>query len=406
MTGAEVLARVVVVGAGLGGLRAAEGLRAAGYSGHITIVGDEPLLPYNRPPLSKEALKTGIEADGLYFRRRASVDDVEWRLGTGVDHVNVETPAVVLTDGTVLPFAGLVVATGIRTRRLPIPGPEIGRYGLRTMADAVNLRKHLKPGARLLVIGAGFIGCEVAATARLLGVEVDVVALDAEPMIRPLGPDVGAALRKRHEQHGVRFHLGHTVDHFEGDGRVESAVLDDGTVLKADVVLEAVGSVPNTESLANTGADLTDGVLADDNLRVVGVPFAAVAVGDVARYPNLRFDDVPRRIEHWNLPTETGRRAGATLAALMAGSDLPSEVFAPLPAFWSDQYDHQLQSYGQPDLGDEVVVVEGDLSGPSIVEYRRAGDVVGVLGIDRTAALMPWRKALLERPVQRVSPRP
>ena len=392
---------VVVVGAGLGGLRAAEGVRAAGYTGHITIVGDEPHLPYNRPPLSKEALKTGIEADALHFRRRASVDDVQWQLGAGVDHLDVETPAVVLTDGTVLPFEGLVAATGIRTRRLPIPGPEVGRYGLRTMADAIELREHLKPGAHLLVLGAGFIGCEVAATARLLGAEVNVVALDAEPMVRPLGPVVGAALRKRHEDHGVTFYLGHTVDHFEGDGRVERAVLDDGTVLQADAVLEAIGSIPNTEWLANTGADIADGVLVDEHLRIVGVPFAAVAVGDVARYANPRFDDVPRRIEHWNLPTETGRRAGATLAALIAGTDMPEDVFAPLPAFWSDQYEHQLQSYGQPGLGDEVVVVEGDLTGPSIVEYRRAGEVVGVLGIDRTAALIPWRKALLERPVQR-----
>jgi NADPH-dependent 2,4-dienoyl-CoA reductase/sulfur reductase-like enzyme len=269
------------------------------------------------------------------------------------------------------------------------------------MSDAIDLREHLKPGAHLLVLGAGFIGCEVAATARLLGAEVNVVALDAEPMVRPLGPVVGAALRKRHEDHGVTFYLGHTVDHFEGDGRVERAVLDDGTVLQADAVLEAIGSIPNTEWLANTGADIADGVLVDEHLRIVGVPFAAVAVGDVARYANPRFDDVPRRIEHWNLPTETGRRAGATLAALIAGTEMPEDVFAPLPAFWSDQYEHQLQSYGQPGLGDEVVVVEGDLTGPSIVEYRRAGDVVGVLGIDRTAALIPWRKALLERPVQR-----
>ena len=393
---------VVVVGAGLGGLRAAEGVRAAGYTGPVTIVGDEPHLPYNRPPLSKEALKTGIEADALHFRRRGSVDDVEWRLGAGVDHVDVSIPAVVLTDGSVVPFDGLVAATGIRTRRLPIPGPEAGRYGLRTMADAIDLRSHITPGSHLLVLGAGFIGCEVAATAIGLGASVNVVALDPEPMVRPLGPVVGAALRKRHEEHGVHFHLGRTVKQFEGDGRVERAVLDDGTVLPADVVLEAIGSIPNTEWLADTGADLADGVLVDDHLRIVGVPFPAVAVGDVARYANPRFDDVPRRIEHWNLPTETGKRAGATLAAMLNGTDLPADVFAPLPAFWSDQYQHQLQSYGQPGLGNEVVVVEGDLTGPSIVEYRLDGDVVGVLGIDRTAALIPWRKALLERPVRRV----
>ena len=391
---------VVVVGAGLGGLRAAEGVRAAGYDGHITIVGDEPHLPYNRPPLSKEALKTGIEADSLHFRRRSSIDDVEWRLGAGVDRIDTSSRSVVLTDGTQLPFVGLVAATGIRTRRLPIPGPSGGRYGLRTMADAIELRTHLHEGAHLLVLGAGFIGCEVAATARGLGADVSVVALDVEPMIRPLGPVVGAALRKRHEERGVTFYLGHTVERFEGADRVVRAVLDDGTLLDVDAVLEAIGSVPNTEWLAGTGADIADGVLVDEHLRIVGVDFPAVAVGDVARYANPRFDDVPRRIEHWNLPTETGRRAGATLAALIAGTPMPDDVFAPLPAFWSDQYEYQLQSYGQPGLGTEVVVVEGDLTGPSIVEYRRDGEVVGVLGIDRTAALIPWRKALLERPLQ------
>lgn len=394
---------VVVVGGGLGGLRAAEGVRAAGYTGPVTVIGDEPHLPYNRPPLSKEALKTGIEADALHFRRRSSVDDVEWRLGVGVDHVDPSVPAVVLTDGSIVPFDGLVAATGIRTRRLPIPGPQQGRYGLRTMADAIDLRAHIKPGTHLLVLGAGFIGCEVAATAIGLGATVNVVALDPEPMVRPLGPVVGAALRKRHEGHGVTFYLGRTVTQFEGDGRVERAVLDDGTVLQADVVLEAIGSVPNTEWLAGSGAEISDGVLVDNHLRILGVPFPAVAVGDVARYANPRFDDVPRRIEHWNLPTETGKRAGATLAALLNGTELPEDVFAPLPAFWSDQYHHQLQSYGQPGLGDEVVVVEGDLDGEAIVEYRKDGEVMGVLGIDRTAALIPWRKALLERPVQQVA---
>ncbi len=257
---------VVVAGAGLGGLRAAESLRASGYDGPITVIGDEPHLPYNRPPLSKEALRGGIDAAALAFRRKATIDDVEWRLGRHVSASDLSAGTVTLDDGSIVEFEGLVVATGIRPRRLPIPGPAEGRTVLRTLDDAHRIRAELRPGTRLLVMGAGFIGCEVAATARQLGADVSVVALDREPMIRPLGADLGAAMRRRHERQGVRFHLGHSIDAFEGVDRVRSASLSDGTELPADLVLEAVGSVPNVEWLDGNGLDLSDGVLADSAL--------------------------------------------------------------------------------------------------------------------------------------------
>ena len=389
------MSEVVIVGAGLGGLRAAESLRANGFTGAITIVGDEPHLPYNRPPLSKEALKGGVDVAGLEFRRKANVDDVTWRLGSPATSCDLNAQTVTLADGSEVGFDGLVIATGIRPRDLGIPGPRNGQFFLRDAADAAALRERLTPGARLLILGAGFIGCEVAATARSLGCEVDVVTMDAVPMLRPLGTELGAAMQRRHEAHGVRFHTGRTVAEFLGDERVTSARLDDDTVLPCDVVLEAVGSVPNTEWLAGSDLDLADGVLVDNTMRAMGTTVPVVAVGDVARYAHTLFDANPRRVEHWNLPTETGKRAGATLAALLAGEAAPHTPFTPMPSFWSDQYEHKLQSFGLPGLADEVVIAQGEPDGSCVAEYRRGGVLVGVIGIDATAALVPYRAALM-----------
>jgi NADPH-dependent 2,4-dienoyl-CoA reductase/sulfur reductase-like enzyme len=388
---------VVIVGAGLGGLRSAESLRAAGYTGPITVVGDEPYLPYNRPPLSKEALAGGIDLAGLEFRRKATVDDVEWRLGSHAASASFADHTVTLADGAVLPFDGLVIASGIRPRRLPIQGPDQGRHVLRTADDAMGLRSLLTPGSHVVIMGAGFIGCETAATARQLGAEVAVVAIDAEPMIRPLGTELGAGMRRRHEAHGVHFHLGHSIDAFAGGDRIRSVSLSNGTELPADVVIEAVGSVANTEWLAGNGLDLTDGVLVDESMRVATDLAPVVAVGDIARHPNALFGGIARRIEHWNMPTETGRRAGATLAALLAGGEPDGAPFTAMPSFWSDQYDYTLQSFGMPGIADRIEVVDGDPDGPCIVEYHDASGLVGVVGVDRTPDLIPYRKQLAAR---------
>lgn len=375
------MSQVVVVGAGLGGLRAAESLRGQGFE--VMVIGDEPHLPYNRPPLSKESLKGGVEVEGLHFRRKH--DDIDWRLGAAATGCSLAS-RVVYVDDAAYTFDGLVIASGIRPRHLPVPGPQ--PPVLRTADDALALRARLTPGASLLVVGAGFIGCEVAATARQLGCEVTVTAYDAEPMLRPLGPELGAAMKAHHEAHGVTFHLGQGVSEFHEDG----VTLADGTRLTADVVIEAVGSVPNVEWLAGNDLDLADGVLTDNLMQVTGTDVPVVAVGDIARFPNPRFDDVPRRIEHWNLPTETGKRAGQTLGALLAGEQ-PTGDFRPMPAFWSDQYDIGLQSYGEPALG-TATLVDGDWSGDCIVEYMRDGEVIGVVGVNRTKDLMHYRKEI------------
>jgi len=390
---------VVIVGAGLGGLRAAESLRGAGYEDHIIVIGDEPHPPYNRPPLSKEALAGGVEVEDLHFPRRASIDDVEWRLGSRVVASDLAASSVTLDDGSVLPFSGLVIASGIRPRQLPIPGPTAGRVLLRNAEDAAHLRDQLGPGSRLVILGAGFIGCEVAATARKLGADVDVVALDPEPLVRPLGAEFGAAMRRHHEATGVRFHLGRTVEEVLGDDHVTGVRLDDGTELPATVVLEAIGSVPNVEWLQGNGLDLSDGVLVDESLKVVDSPAPAVAVGDIARHPNALFPGEPSRVEHWNMPTEIGRRAGKTLAALLDGAEPDPTPFAAVPSFWSDQYDLNIQSFGMPSLG-EPHLVDGDWDGDCIVEYRdtgASGEIVGVVGVNRSRDLLPYRKALQSR---------
>ncbi len=389
---------VIIVGAGLGGLRTAESLRAAGYQDGIVVIGDEPHLPYNRPPLSKEALAGGVRVEDLLFRRREAIGDVEWRLGVPVVASDLTERTVTLADGQTLPFRGLVIASGIRPRQLPIPGPEEGRVLLRNADDAAHLRGRLVSGERLAILGSGFIGCEVAATARALGVEVDVIALDDEPMIRPLGSDLGAAMKRHHEEHGVRFHLGRTITEFLGDDEITSVRLDDGADVPATVVLEAVGSVPNIEWLEGNGLDLSDGVLVDESLQVVGSPAPAVAVGDIARHPNALLPFGPSRIEHWNMPTELGKHAGTTLAKALhdAGTNTTPEPFSALPSFWSDQYDVSLQSFGMPGLGTPTVV-EGELDGACIVEYHRGDDLVGVVGVNRSKDLMPYRKQMLAR---------
>ncbi|CAM5301589.1 NAD(P)/FAD-dependent oxidoreductase OS=Streptomyces alboniger OX=132473 GN=CP975_05090 PE=4 SV=1 [Streptomyces alboniger] len=376
---------IAVVGASLGGLRAAEQLRAAGWRGGITLYGDEPHLPYNRPPLSKEVLAGGAPATATELRRRPSVADVRWRLGAAVTAADLRARTLTLADGTVHPYEGLVAATGVRPRRLPLPGGP-PRHVLRTLEDSAALAAGLAAGARVLVIGSGFIGCEVAATARTAGCAVTVVAPEAEPMVLALGTGLARALRRRHEARGVRFLMGRLATALTPAG----ALLDDGTEVTADVLVEAVGSSPNTEWLAATeGLDLTDGILCDAHLRIGGLPHA-VAVGDVARFPNPRYGPEPRRVEHWSMPGDSARHAARTLVAGLTGADRPGPApFAPLPSFWSDQFTLRLQSFGQPALADRCHLLEGDAESPDgdlLYGYYRGARLIGVAALGGPAA--------------------
>jgi NADPH-dependent 2,4-dienoyl-CoA reductase/sulfur reductase-like enzyme len=388
----------------MGGLRAAEALRNSGFEGQITVIGAEIHAPYNRPPLSKEVLAKEVTHDAVAFKLRTQVEDVIWHLGDPATSVDLKTQVVKTNSGKAFEYDGLVIASGLRPRVLDLPNSKLsGRHTVRTLDDAIGLRAELVPGAKVVVAGAGFIGCEVAATARGLGCEVTNVAIDSFPMIRPLGETLAAELQRRHESHGVHFRLGHGIKDLVGTDSLTGVILDDGELLEATVLVEALSSHCNVEWLANTNLDISNGVLTDSALRAVttdGNPIEGVyVVGDLARFANPLFDDEPRRIEHWNIPTETGKRVGVVLSAYLAQADnfaeLAAQPFTPLPTFWSDQYDMKIQGFGMPGLADRYELVAGELTDELVMAYFRNDILIGAVGIGMTAEIMKYRKQLL-----------
>lgn len=394
-------APLLIVGASMAGLRTAEGARRAGYTGPITFLGAEAHAPYNRPPLSKELLQTEGQghADVAFPIRSALEEGVEWVLGRAAASLDVERRVVVDETGQEHPYSALVIATGLRPKPLPIDDHGLGGiHVLRTLDDAVALRGVLRPGANVVILGSGFVGCEIAATAAKNGATVSVVSQSRVPLQRALGPALGGELRRRHEAHGVRFFCGESLFGLVGDPSVERVILTSGVMLECDVLVVAIGSDPNTEWLQGSGLDVSDGVLVDAGLRAIGVDGTVhpevFAVGDVARYANPLFDDVPRRVEHWNLPTETGKRAGQLIAAQLAGDDcapLVDQGFAPLPSFWSDQYDAHVLAFGMTYLADRSELVAGSLDDECVLEYYRGDELVGVCGIGMRSLVQSYR---------------
>ena len=395
---------VVIVGASMGGLRAAEALRNNGFDGQITVIGEEAHAPYNRPPLSKEVLAKEVTHDAVAFKLRAQVEDVIWNLGDPATSLDLAKQVVTTASGKTFEYDGLVIASGLRPRVLDLPNGKVsGRHTVRTLDDAIGLRADLVPGAQVVVAGAGFIGCEVAATARGLGCEVTNVAIDSFPMIRPLGEELAAELQRRHESKGVDFRLQRGIKDLTGTDSLSGVILDDGDFLEATVLVEAISSHCNVEWLANTNIDISNGVLADSALRAVTTDGDTVegvyVVGDLARFANPLFDDEARRIEHWNIPTETGKRVGAVLSAYLAEADnfaeLAAQPFMPLPSFWSDQYDMKIQGFGMPGLADRYELVAGELSDELVMGYYKGKILVGVVGIGMTSEVMKYRKELV-----------
>lgn len=392
---------VLIVGAAMGGLRTAEALRKGGYTGPLVMMGDELHAPYNRPPLSKDVLSTEVTHDAVAFPARAEMADVTWMLGSRAASVDLAAHTVTTEDGHVQPWAALVIATGLRPRRLDLPQVP-GRHVVRSLDDAMALRSELIPGARVVVAGSGFLGCELAATATKLGCVVTVVTPSEAPMVRPLGLELALDLQSRLESEGVAFITRDTIESIEGPENLELVVTAGGHRVHAGVLIEAIGSECNTHWLEGSGLDLSDGVLADNALRAIGVDGAVhddvYVVGDVARFPNPMFDDVARRVEHWNIPTDTGKRAGSVLAAYLRGDGSFAETvatpFAPMPSFWSNQFDIKVQAYGLPGLADERRILEGELGGDVAMGYFRAGKLVGVVGVGIKAALLPYRQLI------------
>lgn len=409
---------VIIIGASMGGLRTAEALRRSGYRGPVTVIGEELHAPYNRPPLSKEVLGTAVDHAAVAFPQGPDIADVEWLLGRRVVHVDLERAVVIDDLGAEHEYAALVIATGLRSRRLALPAkPEIGTFVIRSLDDAIALRASITPGVRVVVYGAGFIGCEVAATVRKLGADVTVIGKAELPLLRPLGAALAADIQRRQEAHGVRFFMNSTITKVSGGDRVESVVLDSGVELPAHVLIEAIGSEPNSEFLDGEDVDLTGGIATDSSLRVLratGEPWSHVfAVGDVACFPLPAFSRKARRVEHWNIPTEMARKVGKTVALLLASNQpdaqssdteaLAAELaktFAPIPSFWSDQFDTSLLAYGLLDGADDVRLLEGEVGGDCVYGYFVGDAMVGVCGIGMRGRVMSYRNQVgFPRPV-------
>ena len=380
---------VTIVGASLAGMRAAETLRREGFDGTVTVVGDETDAPYDRPPLSKQVLAGEWEPDRIALYDDEALADLQltWRLGARAVGFEAATGTVTLADGERLVADGVVIATGARTRTLPGSEDLAGVYTLRTLADSLAIRREFDatPG-RVVVVGAGFIGAEVAATARERGLDVTMVEMADTPLERVLGAELGRVCAEVHVDHGVDLRLGVGVESITGAGRVEQVTLSDGIRLDADVVVVGVGVIPNTEWLEGSGLDIDNGVVCDETcLAAPGV----VAAGDVARWPNRLFGQ-SMRVEHWDNAIAQGIAAAQRLLAGEA-----AEPFAPVPWFWSDQYDRKIQLAGRSGPDDEVVVVTGSTEERRFAAiYGREGRIVAVLGFNRPRHVMQYRRLI------------
>ena len=386
------LETVAVVGASLAGLRAVETLRREGFDGRLVLIGAEPHLPYDRPPLSKQLLRGEWEPDKIALRR-ADYDelDLDLRLGTRATALDPGARRVTLDDGSQLEYDGLVIATGAAPRVLRGTPDLEGIHLLRTLDDALAIRDALGREPRVCVVGAGFIGAEVAASARSLGLEVSMVDPLPVPCQRGVGAQMGELLADLHRDHGVALHLGVGVEGFEGGQRVARVRLADGRALDADLVVIGIGVAPETSWLASSGLKLEDGVVCDATCAT-DAP-GVVAAGDVARWFNPLFDEA-MRVEHWTNAVEQGVHAARRL---LAGPEA-AQPFAPVPMFWSDQYDRKIQFAGHARPDDEVVVAAGDPAERRFVAlYGREGRLVGALAWNRARDLVALRRMMAER---------
>jgi NADPH-dependent 2,4-dienoyl-CoA reductase/sulfur reductase-like enzyme len=381
---------LAVVGASLAGLSAARAARAEGFDGRLVLIGDEPHRPYDRPPLSKDFLSGKVGPDALRLEDATEDLAAEWILGRRAAALDPGERAVVLEDGTRLEADGVVLATGSTARVLPALHGFENVHTLRTLDDAQRLREALAPGVRLLVVGAGLIGAEVASTARAAGADVVILAGQGVPLGRCLGPQMGAVLAGMHAANGVQLLQGVGIEAVQAAGaQVRSVELTGGRVIEADAVLVAVGGEGATGWLAGSGLELADGVVCDEHgrTRLPGV----VAVGDCAAWRDHHLGR-PHRLGHWNAALAQPARA---VRALLGAPD--PEPQPALPYFWSDQYGVRIQFSGHAELADRVEIEAGTADSHSfLAAYYRGDDPVGLLSCAQ-AKLFAKRRRDVER---------
>jgi NADPH-dependent 2,4-dienoyl-CoA reductase/sulfur reductase-like enzyme len=370
----------VIVGGGLAAARTAEQLRHADYAGPVTIVSDEAHLPYDRPPLSKEVLRSEVDDVTLKPREFYDEHDIVVRLGSAVAGLDTAARTVTLADGAVLGYDQLVIATGLVPRRIPAFPDLSGIHVLRSFDESLELRRQASGARRAVVIGAGFIGCEVAASMRGLGVDVVLVEPQPAPLASVLGERIGGLVTRLHRNEGVDVRTGVGVAEVRGQGQVDTVVLTDGSGVSADLVVVGIGSRPATEWLAGSGIEVDNGVICDSAGRTSAPE--VWALGDVASWRDSGGHQV--RVEHWSNVAEQAR----VMVPAMLGQDTTPKVVVPY--FWSDQYDVKIQCLGEPQATDTVHLVEDD-GRKFLAFYERDGAVVGVVGGGMPAKVMKTR---------------
>ncbi|OBG31242.1 NAD(P)/FAD-dependent oxidoreductase [Mycobacterium sp. E3198] len=373
------LKEVVVVGGGVAGTRAAEALRQGGYDAGLTIVGAERHAAYHRPPLSKKLLTGQVHRAGVDL---APQFELEARVLRGASAIKLDLSSRTLhvrdeNQDLSLPFDGLVIASGAAPRQWPGSVPE-GVLTLRTVEDCLAIRERLGARPRVVVVGGGFIGAEVAASCRSIGLEVALIEKATSPLLAALGKELAPRWAELHRQHGVDVRVGVGVDSFIGNGRVEAVRLTDGSRVPADVAIVGLGVTPVTDWLDGSGLRVDDGVVCDGAGAVEGDigDAAVVAAGDVARWWHPLYER-HLRTEHWE---DAGRQGEAAARTLLRGPDR-AEIYHELPYFWSDQYDVKVQMLGVPTDYDAVDIVEGDPDAwEFLAAYGRGGRTIAVLG--------------------------
>jgi 3-phenylpropionate/trans-cinnamate dioxygenase ferredoxin reductase component len=381
--------RLVIVGASLAGLRAAEAARAAGHEGELVLIGDERHRPYTRPPLSKAMLAGAASIEECLLPASDSLD-AEWRLGVAAVDLDREAKIVRLADGDAVAYDCLLVASGCRARPWPGDGGGLaGVHTIRSLDDAVALGADLDRGPQVAIIGAGFLGCEVAATARGQGLSVTLIDISPTPMAI-FGPEVGSRSQALHRDRGVDVRCGVGVRRFCGKAQVEGIELTDGSLIAAQVVVVALGAQPNTEWLEASGLVKGGGVACDTTLTTQDDD-DVLAAGDVASWPYPAADHELIRCEHWVTAADQGRLAGSN-AVLERDKRV---AFSALPYAWSDQYDVKIQALGLPGLAEETTVLEASPEGGGlIVAGMRQDRVVSIVAFNLPRRLPSYRRHL------------